>query len=78
MSAVIPVNDSWNQGKIKTVTVLTILFRSFATSSKMKWLKEFLMGTFEIAVCPNKELKNGLNVEERSVGRDCRDDFVNT
>ena len=50
MSADIPVNDSGKQGKIKTVSVLTILSRSFATCSKMNWLKEFLMGTVEIAV----------------------------
>ena len=50
MSAVIPVNASGKQGKIKTVSVLKTLSCFFGTCHSLNWPKEFLMGTVEIAV----------------------------
>ena len=50
VSADIPVNDSGKQGKIKIVSVLTNTSSLICHCNKMNWLKEFLMGTVEIAV----------------------------
>ena len=69
-------------GEIKTLPIHTRLTCSFGPGHSLNRLnvqvggKDFSVGIARVAVCKNKEAKNGWGIEEENIGENFRDVLV--